>query len=168
MGLIQPVTVPEGQKGAWSVERFEITSIYQDFRALSIGRGIPRGTYTRLRRNGKVIMSDTPSERRDHVGFVFKARDHCLINGLGLGMCLAAILKKPEVSAVTVVEIDKDVIDLVGPHYDEPRVEIVHAIAKVKRMRGETGQGKPKRKIQSRGFDKTKTRTFSGEVRPRT
>jgi 5-methylcytosine-specific restriction endonuclease McrA len=42
-----------------------------------------------------------------------------------------------------------------------------HAIAKVKRLRGETKQDRPKRKIQSRGFDKSMTRTFKGEVRAR-
>jgi hypothetical protein len=39
----------------------------------------------------------------------------------------------------------------------------VKANAKVKRLRGLTCNG-PKKKIQSRGFDKTKTRKFSGEV----
>jgi hypothetical protein len=33
----------------------------------------------------------------------------------------------------------------------------IHAIAKVRRLRGETKQG-PKKQIQSRGFDKSKTR----------
>ena len=39
----------------------------------------------------------------------------------------------------------------------------VAANAKVKRLRGETCQG-PKKKIQSPGFDKTKTRKFNGQV----
>lgn len=43
-----------------------------------------------------------------------------------------------------------------------------HAIAKVKRHRGETKQDRPKRKIQSRGFRTDITRTIKGEVRPRT
>lgn len=42
-----------------------------------------------------------------------------------------------------------------------------HAIAKVKRLTGETGQGRPKRKIQSAGFRKDIKRTFKGEVRAR-
>jgi len=39
----------------------------------------------------------------------------------------------------------------------------IAANAKGKRLRGETCNG-PKKKIQSRGFDKTKTRKFNGEV----
>ncbi len=43
----------------------------------------------------------------------------------------------------------------------------IQQIAKGKRLRGETGQGRMKRKIQSRGFDKTKTRRLDGTVIPR-
>ncbi len=43
----------------------------------------------------------------------------------------------------------------------------VHLIAKGKRLRGETGQGRLKRKIKSRGFDKTKTKRLDGTVVPR-
>lgn len=42
-----------------------------------------------------------------------------------------------------------------------------HAIAKVKRLRGETKQG-PKKKIQSRGFDKTLRKRMDGTVERRT
>lgn len=41
-----------------------------------------------------------------------------------------------------------------------------HAIAKVKRIRGETKQG-PKKKIQSRAFDKTLKKKFDGAVEKR-
>ena len=94
-------------------------------------REVAPGTYTRLvhERRG-VVMSDTPAERRDHVEFVVRAKGHVLINGLGLGMCLAAVLARPEVVRATVVEADPDVVALVGPHYaGDPRVEIVRADA---------------------------------------
>ncbi len=38
----------------------------------------------------------------------------------------------------------------------------IHLIAKGKRLRGETGQGRPKRKIQSRGFDKRWRKPVNG------
>lgn len=66
----------------------------------------------------------------DHSNAVYRAKDHTLINGLGIGMVLAAILKKPEVTKVTVVEICPDLIALVGPHYaGDPRVKIINADA---------------------------------------
>ncbi len=43
----------------------------------------------------------------------------------------------------------------------------IQLIAKGKRLRGETGQGRPKRQIKSRGFDKTKTKRLDGTVVPR-
>lgn len=129
MSLLEPVTVPEGNAGEWSVQRFTIDKppIYDMLK----GRGIAPGTYTRLMHKQRgVVMSDTPAEQRDHWEFVYKARGHVLINGLGIGMCLAAALRKPEVTKATVVELDAHVIALVGPHYlTDPRVEIVNASA---------------------------------------
>lgn len=131
--LIPKVTVPEGQIGPWAVKRFEVdqeSAAASQLRAMFKGRGaVPAGTYTKLTRNGSIVMSDTPDEMRDHYDAVRKARGRVLINGLGLGMVLAAVLAKPEVERVTVVEIDADVIALVGEHYACARVEIVNASA---------------------------------------
>jgi Spermidine synthase len=126
------VTVPEGNAGPWRVERFTVEANSPGMLYLSLkGRGIAPGTYTRLLHDRRgVVMSDTPAEMRDHQQFVWKAKGHCLINGLGIGMCVAAILQKPEVEKITVVEIDAHIVSLVGPHYaSDPRVEIVNADA---------------------------------------
>lgn len=130
--MIEDVTLPEGSAGPWKIERFTVSkedAMWSSFRSSS--RRIPPGTYTRLTHQHRgVVMSDTPAERRDHIFFVQQARGHVLINGLGLGMCLAAVLRKPEVERVTVIEIDADIIALVGPHFTgDPRVQIVHADA---------------------------------------
>ncbi|XAI96552.1 methyltransferase [Microcystis phage Mae-JY35] len=125
------VDIPEGRSGPWSVERFEVDKSSVALMRLSFeGRGCRPGTYTRLNHASRgVVMSDTPAEQRDHMGFIHRARGHVLINGLGIGMCLRAVLRKLEVSAVTVVEVDPEVIALVGPHYSDPRLEIVNASA---------------------------------------
>lgn len=117
---IPNVDLPSGEKGKWKIEKFEVTKKQADLENLraSIGtssRRIHPGIYTRLMRNGQVVMSDTPEEKRDHLQFVAKAHGHVLINGLGLGMCVVACLRKKEVTRVTVVELDQDVIDLVAP-----------------------------------------------------
>ena len=44
-------------------------------------------------------------------------------------MVLKAVLKKPEVTDVTVVELSQEVIDMVSPHYQDERVAFVHADA---------------------------------------
>jgi len=127
MDGIPLVTVPEGRVGPWSVRRFTVDRLpCQPTR-----RFVPFGTYTMLKHDTRgVVMSDTPDERRDHAPFVARAAGHVLVNGLGLGMCVAAVLAKPGVESVTVVEADADVIALVGPHYaGDPRLAIVHADA---------------------------------------
>lgn len=131
--MIPNVTVPEGAAGPWKVERFTIgdqPSIYKMRLALE-GRGVQPGTYTRLVHAQRgVVMSDTQAEKRDHIEFVVRAKGNVLINGLGIGMCLAAALNKPSVLSVTVVELDPDVIKLVAPHYiNDSRVTIVNASA---------------------------------------
>jgi hypothetical protein len=136
MTIIPKVDIPEGTSGPWTVERFTIAPDSPGLLYLSLkGRGLPPGEYTRLLHEQRgCIMSDTPAEMADHYDFVRQAKGHVLINGLGIGMSLNAILKNEEngsrIDKVTVVEIDQDVIDLVGPHYlRDPRVEIVHASA---------------------------------------
>jgi hypothetical protein len=66
---------------------------------------------------------------RDHHEVVARARGRVLVCGLGLGMVLGAILAKPDAERVTVVEVERDVIELVGPHYACDRVGIVCASA---------------------------------------
>lgn len=117
---LEKVDLPESSKGKWKIEKFVVDR--EDFRANLAGRGVPFGTYTKLSRNGRLVMTDTPAEMRDHTFAVYKAKGVCLINGLGIGMVLKAILKKPEVTKVIVVEIDQEVIDLVSQHYNDPRV----------------------------------------------
>jgi hypothetical protein len=123
---ITRVAVPEGERGPWRVERFEVTedgarfhNFRCDFSPGGYRRRIVPGTYTRLMRGRTVVMSDTPAEQQDHSWFVRNVKGRALLHGLGLGMVLAAVLKKPEVTDVTVVEIDADVIALVGPHYEQ-------------------------------------------------
>lgn len=132
---IPNVCVPEGAAGAWRVERFTISEDQADVSNIEMmfrpgGRRIRSGSYTRLMRGSQLVMSDTPDEKRDHAWFVREARGDVLINGLGLGMVLGAVLRKLEVSSVTVVERSADVIKLVGPSYlADRRVTIVQGDA---------------------------------------
>lgn len=133
--MIESVTVPVGSRGKWAIERFTVSEQEAKFSALRAvvkGRGYVRaGTYTKLVHQSRgIVMSDTHDERRDHMFAVHKASGHVLINGLGIGMVLAAILRKQNVERVTVVEIDPDVIALVGPTYlTDPRVTIIASSA---------------------------------------
>jgi hypothetical protein len=80
-------------------------------------------------------MSDTPSENVDHMDPIRQAQavgGHCLVTGLGLGLVTEALLAISAVSKVTALEIEPDVIALVGPTLQErwgDRLEIVQADA---------------------------------------
>lgn len=116
------VDVPEGISGAWKIQRFTIQTGSDELFSHSLrGRGVSPGTYTRITRNGRVVMSDTDAEVRDHSKFIWKARrggGRVLIHGLGIGMCLNAILSgDSQVKHVLVIEQSPDVIKLVASHY---------------------------------------------------
>lgn len=126
--LIEKVDLPEMQRGEWRIERFKVDR--PDFHSMLRGRGVPIGeTYTRLMRGSTLVMSDTPAEMSDHYSAVMNAEGACLINGLGIGMVLKAVLKKPEVTSVIVVELSSDLLDMVAPHYADPRVTFVQGDA---------------------------------------
>ena len=127
------VDVPPGVSGEWKVEKFTVAeNDIGRIRYALHGRPVPPGTYTRLKKEGAwdPMMSDTPAEIGDHLDFVYRAKGRCLLNGLGLGVVLKAILAKPEVTHVDVVEIEQDVINLVWPTYKEGnKVTLYHADA---------------------------------------
>ena len=124
------VEVPEGQAGDWSIARFTVPDAptIQNLRYAMHGMmTVPPGVYTRLMRKGdwEPMMSDTPAEIASHLGAIYKAKGRVLLNGLGLGMVLKAILAKPDVLSVDVVEIDPDVASLVWPTYAaDPRAHL--------------------------------------------
>jgi len=129
--LLRKVDVPEGKSGDWEVSRFEATE--EDIRLHNLRERIHRtyrfmeaGVYTKLTHRGKIVMSDTLAELRDHREPARRTRDdrgdpeypnHVLVNGLGLGVVAQAILDEPTVDSLTVIEKSEDVIALVSGHY---------------------------------------------------
>jgi len=124
------VDIPAGTIGSATVAKINTADYPIDtIRYALDGRGCVPGEYTTLRINGRLVMSDTTAEVRDHLSAIWKAHGRCLINGLGLGVVVKAMLAKPEVEHIDVVENNADVIALVGPNYSDPRVTIHHADA---------------------------------------
>jgi hypothetical protein len=121
------VTIPDGVSGEYSVETFSVNKNDDWISAMKTGRSVPEGTYKMLKRGGVTVMSNTPDEIRDFYRFVRNAKGSVLVNGLGLGVLLNALLEKPEITDITVVEISEDVIKLVAPYITDKRVTIVHS-----------------------------------------
>ena len=124
----------ETEKGIWKIEKFTVEENSPGrFYYMVHGRDVTPGNYTRLMCNGSVMMSDTPAELQDFRYFVRIAKGRILINGLGLGCITKALLSKLEVTHIDVVEIDKDVIDLIVPYFEKDiqagRLTIYHGDA---------------------------------------
>lgn len=132
--LIPNVDIPDGSLPDAEIARFTITEedvMMANLRMAICGlahRAIAPGSYTRLVAGGELQMTDTPVEKADHALPVARATGHCLVMGLGLGMVANAMALKPEVTKVTVIEINEDVITLVKPSLHE-KVEVIHADA---------------------------------------
>lgn len=126
--------IPDCSLGPWSIGRVSVDShsaLMANMRCIRDGHpemAVRPGEYLRLVRDRTVVMSSTPMELASNLPAVENARGHCLINGLGLGIVAQSCALLERVDSVLVVEIDKTVIDLVGPHLDGG-IEIVHADA---------------------------------------
>lgn len=114
--------VGDGPAG-WTVTRQE-PGVVEKARLQLDGRNPGDADYFHvLRHNGRLWMSDTDAEKRDHVGPIVETRRRpgdarVLIHGLGMGLIVAAALR---VGAewVDVVEVDADLIGWQRPWLDE-------------------------------------------------
>lgn len=120
--------VKPGKLGLAEVAHFEVTDFESKFSALR-GEYVPAGKYARLSVAGCLMMTDTAMERGSNQEAVWSARGRVLIAGLGIGMILHPILSKTEVARVTVIEKYQDVIDLVAPTIQSPKLSIACADA---------------------------------------
>lgn len=116
------VPVQAGEQGLARITKFEISEEDSRRTALRAAAGHPDayvrpGSYTKLHVGGQLMMSDTTMERRTNHAFVCHAHGRVLVAGLGIGLILEAVLAKPEVETVTVIEKYQDVVYLVAPHY---------------------------------------------------
>jgi spermidine synthase len=130
-GHIQP-----GAADEWSIETFEVTErASRLYSATNPRERVRSGSYTKLshlvsHERGvwtNLWMSDTRDEYLDHWEAIRQARGRVLVNGLGLGCFLRAILLKPEVEHVDVVEISGTLVEFMRAHapwLNDPRITV--------------------------------------------
>ena len=117
--------IPEGKRGSAEVRHVTASTHDSQMSALKGGANyIQPGTYAQLWVNGKLMMSDTRYERISNLEVVRQAHGKVLIAGLGLGMILKPILAKPSVTSVWVMEKEDDVIGLIWPHVEHPKLDV--------------------------------------------
>jgi len=118
MATVYPDGITSGKALIKHVGVSKADATFASIRAMSSGRGSVRegDVYAQLYVGGTMWMSDTRDEQRDHNTALWRATGEVLIGGLGLGMVALGIALKPEVTRVTVLELNPDVIALVEPH----------------------------------------------------
>ncbi len=101
---------------------------------------LPDVVYCSLREKvlGRVItwMSDTPFEQVTNEHVLNDAAGDVFIAGLGIGMLPYALCQKEDIRSVTVVEIEPQVIALVGPHIVHPKLRIIEGDARTPSVAG--------------------------------
>ena len=108
------LNLPEQKLNDWAIESFQ-----QDGRK-----------YQKLTKGGITWMVNTPDIVKDFVDFLTRAEGSILINGLGIGMCCHHLLAKDTVTDLTVIEYEKDIVELIAPHFEvDPRCTIIHGDA---------------------------------------
>ncbi len=138
--LYMKTNVPLGCSGNWLIERFivgndENYNPENDYRPDCARRR--SGTYTALKRNEEVFMTDLYDEWWTQRLAIQEARNrggNILITGLGLGVIVESILAPPvnPTIHITVVEFSSDVIRLVEPFLSsryQQQLSIIHADA---------------------------------------
>ena len=113
----------EASLNDWYIKKFEIAenNLYAQV------HGIMPGKYVKLMQGMSVVMSDTDMEKETNAEFCSKAHGDIIIGGLGIGMIIMAIQDKPEVKTITVIEKNKEVIELISSQLKfNDKVKIVH------------------------------------------
>lgn len=143
IGLISGSAI---QVGAAKIEAFRIS--LEEARKYNFwvpkSMAVFPGEYVRLFINGELMMSDTPMERRTNVEFVVNANGHVLIAGLGLGMIVNALrekIKDGDVTQITIIEKEQDVVDMIRPflHEIEKECQINYITADILEYKPEKG-----------------------------
>jgi hypothetical protein len=120
-----PLDLPAGAKGDFRVEQSTIkagesitvvsmrTAILSGLPSFNFKSDMNIPVHTLKNKGGGIITSDTPQELVSQYMAFKNVHGHVLVGGLGIGMAPTMIANLPKVSKVTVIEIEKDVIDLV-------------------------------------------------------
>lgn len=150
--IIRAARVPDTLKpqsfGAWYIARHDMSGMPQVWRN-RIGFDTQTtlqhitGATMHLNPGGwEVVMEDSAIELRKHLPIFRRAAGRVLVTGLGLGCVVRGLLSKSSVTHIDVVEIDRDIIRVVGAEFkDDHRVTMHHGCALAIELPGQWDYG---------------------------
>lgn len=119
---------PQSFGAGWTIERRPLpATACSDWCAYTLLRKLTWGSLHM--EPGEIVMEDSAFELRRHLPIWMAARGRVLVTGLGLGCVLRGLIANAHVEHIDVIEIDRDVIDVVGAEFTDPRVAIHHGDA---------------------------------------
>ncbi len=130
------VDIPAGESGDYKIESNTTTSGEQSWLTYVEHKGLTGGPYTVLYRkytgdwgeNWINIMQDTEAEYTEHDWLMSRMSGDIIIGGLGLGVVNVGLLVESNVTSVTIIEKEQDIIDLVWEHCDkDDRFTLINA-----------------------------------------
>jgi len=149
--FIAAARVPERLRpqsfGPWRIERWyewDIDRSKLSFHGLlTLQRTLERvgfPFYTLLRRHSwatihledspEVVMEDSKQELRKHLPIWLNAKGSVLVTGLGLGCVVRGLLASKQVEHITVVEIDRSILRIVGHEFEgNSRIKLIQGDA---------------------------------------
>lgn len=135
MDLYKPMSFPRQKSGPFEIvtqtsDHFQITSMAHaqllGVESISLNFGEQVDFHVLTGDGCGVMASDKPDEIYIQYIAFHKMHGRVLVGGLGLGMAANMIAAMPQVSSVTVIEKEPDIIRLVEGTLD-PKVSVVHA-----------------------------------------
>jgi hypothetical protein len=127
--FIMSSILKSGTVGKWEIRHDLVPAgqrfaLYDRSGRISIGESEFDYPIVVLLENGKVWMTDSPLEVESYKGPVERAKGDCLVSGLGIG--LLPTLIKGKINSIDIVEINKDIIDLVYPQIRSEKMRIIN------------------------------------------
>ena len=125
-----------GEKGAWKLARKrlapDVLAMNYNPLANSFTFELPRqrSIYMltkRSRQENEIWMSTADLELSTMSEQIEAAHGHVLVGGLGMGVYAHLVCRKPEVVSVTVIEPEPEVIDIIKPVIDNPKLRVVQS-----------------------------------------
>ena len=109
------VDIPEGVSGDYEVAHYTDETTDNMWQTYLNMKNETHNSHTVLLKAGcpMPIMQDSEAEYNEHQWLWDNATGDVLIGGLGLGMVHQPLIDNPNVTSVTIVELEQDVVDLV-------------------------------------------------------
>lgn len=112
------VNIPNQETENWYIKTVigDSSTIYSDVIGYTCGgKTEPYDTYTFLcsKQPKNIVMSDSYHEYIEHQHLFDNACGNVLIGGLGLGFVNHYLINKPNITSVTIIEKEQEIIDMV-------------------------------------------------------